>query len=70
MFAAYSHLQLGSRHPAFFGADSDQLAHSILIQHLERIVFKNPVLYVEGQEFAGVVPRDAIGGLRKIVGAE
>src|SRR6266513_5576041 len=67
MLPADADLELGPRAPAQLDGQLDELADALLIEHLERVVPQDAVLHVERQEPAGVVARQAEGGLREVV---
>src|SRR2546429_903952 len=60
-------LQVGPGSPAEPDRQLDELADALLIEHLERVVPQDAVLHVEREEPAGVVAREAEGGLREVV---
>src|SRR6266566_5733954 len=70
VLAADPDLQLVAAAAAQPHRELDQLAHAVLVEHLERIVLENTVLHVERQKTTGIVTRQAEGRLREIVGPE
>ena len=52
------------------GADAQQLADALGIEGDEGVLADDPALLVAAEEAAGVVARQAVGGLGQVVGAE
>ena len=48
----------------------EQLAHAFSIQRVKRVFFKDTLLDIVGHESTCIVPRQAVGHLRKVVCAE
>src|ERR1051326_450632 len=70
MLAANPKLQLGPALPAPLDRDLDQFAHAFAIDADKGIAFDQPAREIFAEETAGVVARDAKGGLCQIVRAE
>src|SRR5690606_29440373 len=65
-----TNLEVGASAAATLGTELDQLANTVLIQHLEGVVLQQLALDVARQEAPGVVAAQAKGGLGQVVGAE
>ena len=71
MLAADPDLDCRPHRSAAFDRDADELADTVDVDRLERIVLEQAVLEVEGQEPSlGVVARHAEGRLGQVVRAE
>ena len=63
-------LMSGPRRAAALGGDAHHLADPVGVERHERVVLENAGLLIGADEARRVVARDAVGGLRQIVGAE
>ena len=70
MFATNSDLQSGLRLSPFLDTDFNQLADSLLIDRLKRIVGENSLLKIIGQEASNVVTGETESHLCQIIRAK
>jgi hypothetical protein len=70
VFSADPNLQVRPGFPSFICADPYKLSDARLVQNLEWIILKDPVFQVKREKLPGIIPRNAVSGLRKIIGAE
>ncbi len=71
VLAADTELDLGFRSPTPLDRDPHEVADTVAIQDLERVLLEDPVLQVVREELAlGVVTRESERGLREIVRSE
>ena len=64
MLTADAHLERRADAPTGRYGKSNQLADTISVQNLERIVGKYTTIYITREELAGVVAAQSKGGLR------
>ncbi len=70
MFAADAALEVLARAAALEHRFADELAHTVAVQNLERVVLQDALFEVDGQELRDVVAREAQRHLRQVVGSE
>jgi hypothetical protein len=70
MLAANADFEVGPRIAPFGYGHLHQLPHASLIEGGEGILLEDAKLEIGRQEVVDVVARDAVGGLRQVVGAE
>src|SRR5579862_412552 len=70
MLAADAELNAGPRLAAALAADADQLAHAFLVDGDERVALDDSLPLIGAEKSAGIVARQAEGGLGQVVGAE
>src|SRR5262249_25017878 len=70
VLAADTYLQIAATRAARLHGPLDELAHTLLVQHSERIILEDLLFFVILLEVGVVVARQAHSGLREIVGAE
>jgi len=70
MFAADAQLQVGTGLATTLGGDLHQLAYTLLIQHIKRILFENSFCEICRQNLGHVIAGESEGGLREIVRTE
>jgi hypothetical protein len=70
MLAANAELDVGAGLAAALGGDLDHLPDTGRVERHERVVLEDPELLVGAAEARRIVARDAVDGLRQIVGAE
>src|SRR6185437_15878070 len=70
VLAADAKLEVRTHFPSSRHAELHQISDAFLVDRGEWIVLENPALHVSRQEGADIVAREAVSGLREIVGAE
>ena len=70
MFAADTALQILTRAASLEYRLADQLADTVAVQNLERIVLQNTLFEVDRQELGDIVARESQGHLRQVIGSE
>ena len=70
VFAAYAHMDVGAGLMAQADGVFHQAAGALDVEFLERIRLVDLSVQISGQEFAGVVPAEAVAHLSQVVGAE
>jgi hypothetical protein len=71
MLTADTHFEVRTGCAAGFDAHLHQLAHAVAIDRLEGILGQDAAFHILQQEVTfGVIPADAKGHLRQVVGAE
>src|SRR5690606_38886309 len=70
MLTADADLEIGVRTLAALDGQRHQLAYALFVERHEGIELVEALALVGGEEGGRVVARDAVGGLREVVGAE
>src|SRR5665213_1071395 len=70
VLAANPKLQSGPGRASTFDGDADQFAHPFRIDRDERVLLEDAEPLIGADKARGIVARQAIGGLRQVVGAE
>src|SRR6185503_17244660 len=70
MLAANTNLQSRTRAATLGHCALHQLSHACLIERSKRVLLEDASLHVRRKEVVNVIARDAIRGLRQVVGSE
>ena len=70
MLTANTTLQVRTNSTAFLCSHTDELADTILVEHLEGVYLQNLLLQINGEEGSDVVTRVTKGHLCQVVGTE